>query len=219
LRRGADPRKDQSYFLSRLAQDQLAAAVLPLGGAAKPDVVRYVTDAGLPCRPQRESQDLCFVSEAGPGVWIDLRTLEPPRPGDFVDREGRRLGRHRGLHHYTVGQRKGLGLFGPAPLYVIRIEAATNRIVVGPHDAAMGRRLRATDLTWTRGAPPAREFQALTQIRHSHLAAPSTVTLGGDGTAEVVFEAPQFAIAPGQAAAFYEGDEVLGAGWIVDWEA
>jgi tRNA-uridine 2-sulfurtransferase len=214
LLRGVDATKDQSYFLACLTTDQLRAAVFPLGGRYKADILRCAATRGLVARPGRESQDLCFVTEGTHGAWLDLRRLVTPPPGEMVDSDGHVVGRHVGLHHYTIGQRRGLGIALGYPAYVIRIEAAANRVVVGPHEAALASRMYVRDMAWQAVMVSGRAFRCAVQIRYNHAAAPAAVAWMGATGMEVVFDAPQFAIAPGQLAAFYDGDRVLGAGWI-----
>jgi tRNA-specific 2-thiouridylase len=214
LCRGADPRKDQSYFLARLTADQLAAACFPLGAWTKDRATAYAASRGLAARRGRESQEICFVTQGTHGDWMDLRCLDTPPPGDIVDTAGRRVGMHEGIHHYTVGQRKGLGLALGRPVYVVAIEARANRVVVGSREEAMGVDMTVGDLAWSAGGPPGEVFETLAQIRHNHRAAPARVALRGDGTAAVRFRDAQFAITPGQLAVFYDADCVTGSGFI-----
>jgi len=213
LRRGADRDKDQSYFLARLSGRQLARARFPLGALSKAQVRDEAAARRLPARPSRESQELCFVTQGTHGDYIDLRRFDAGGPGDIVDTGGRPLGRHRGLHHYTVGQRKGLGLAMGEPLYVTAIDAAANRLVVGPRREAMADRCRVRDLMWDASAAPP-DGRVLCQIRYHHPPAPGVVTRAG-GTATVAFDTPQFAVTPGQLAVFYADDVVCGSGWMV----
>jgi tRNA-specific 2-thiouridylase len=214
LCRGVDRRKDQSYFLARLTPEQLARALFPLGNLTKPAVVAWAAARGLACHCAGESQDVCFVGDAGHGVWMDVRCLDAPPAGDVVDTAGRRLGRHRGIHHYTVGQRKGLGIAASSPRYVVRLDADRHQVVVGTYEEALSRRMMVDDLSWTAGVPPASPFDAQVQIRYRHTPAEAGVLLGPGSSAVVEFAQPQFAVAPGQSAVFYRGDQVLGAGWI-----
>lgn len=221
LLRGADAAKDQSYFLARLTQAQLARTLFPLGPWCKQDVARFVASRGLTSRKSRESQDLCFVGDGGHGAWIDNRLAEcgvaegrMPAGGDIVDMDGRIVGTHRGLHHYTVGQRKGLGIAAGAPVYVVRLDAAENAVVVGGRSDAMVHQFTVSETSWISGRTPSGKLHAGTQIRYNHEAAESDVVLLDDGLVRVSFAEPQFAVAPGQSAVFYRGREVLGAGWI-----
>jgi len=214
LCRGVDPEKDQSYFLALLTPPQLQRAVFPLGGMRKREVLAYATARRLPTRGARESQELCFVGDSGHGVWLDVRCLAAGGPGDVVDAAGRVLGRHAGIHHYTIGQRKGLGVATGAPAYVVAIDAARNRIVVGDRAAAMSAGMAVEQVAWAAGAAPEFPAPALTQIRYNHDAAPSVLTPAGPAEVRVQFAAPQFAVTPGQLAVFYRDAAVVGAGWI-----
>ncbi len=212
LFRAVDRMKDQSYFLSNLRSTQLASLVLPLGSVTKSDVKRWAEEIGLGAfARQRESQD--FLDGRDYSVLFDPSEA---RPGPIVDLTGRVLGEHRGLMYYTVGQRKGLGIGGAGePWYVVRIEPELNRLVVGRRSDATRRWLRATSANWVAWErPPSSKFRAACQIRQRHEPAPATVYVDGGDSFRVEFDEPQFAIAPGQVAVLYEGDEVLGAGII-----
>ncbi len=212
LRRGVDQGKDQSYFLARLNREQLARARFPLGGRHKREVSQLAADFELAARKSRESQELCFVTEGTHGDWIDLRSFETRGAGDIVDMEGNVLGRHKGIHHYTIGQRKGLGVATGYPVYVARIDADNNRIVLGPREAIMGSRAILRDVMWVAGEKPVSENLSC-QIRYNHRSAPCLVSTEGV-EAIVDFVEPQFAITPGQLTVFYEDDIVVGSGWI-----
>jgi len=216
LLRGRDAKKDQSYFLHRLSQRQLAHSLFPLESWEKRAVAQYAREHELPVSTssKAESQDLCFVSDAGHSRYIESRRPELKRKGPIVATDGSVLGEHQGIHRYTVGQRRGLGVAATAPLYVKEIDATANRIVVGSRDEVTKRTCRVRDMHWIAGSPPAREFACAVRVRYRHRAAPARVRLEGDGDAELEFDAPQFAITPGQAAVCYHGDEVLGGGWI-----
>jgi tRNA-specific 2-thiouridylase len=211
---GRDRSKDQSYFLAMLSRGQLARAVFPVGDLSKAEVVRIAAERGLAQAGRRESQDICFVPPGGPGDWIGVRSLDAPGAGDMEDCRGMKIGRHRGVHHYTVGQRKGLGVALGRPVYVVRLDAARNVVVVGDRSEAMARRMTVTGASWIAGAPPSAEFRASVRIRYSHPGAGCRAAVQGDGTVAVLFDEPQFAVAPGQLAVFNDGDEVLGGGWI-----
>lgn len=213
LKRGADARKDQSYFLARLGPETLRRALFPLGDMQKRAVSALAAEFALEARKSRESQELCFVTEGTHGEWIDLRHLQAPGEGDIVDTSGQVLGQHRGVHHYTIGQRKGLGLALGYPVYVIAIEAHRNRVVVGEREAAMGREVSLRDVWWVTGAPPA-SASLLCQVRYNHRPARGVVTALPECRGRVVFETPQFAITPGQLVVFYDDDVVVGSGWI-----
>jgi len=215
LRRGLDPARDQSYFLFALTQDQLARACFPVGGLTKPEVRALARARGLRVADKPDSHEICFVPDNDYAAFIERRTGGAvPREGAIRDEAGRVLGRHRGVHHYTVGQRKGLGLSTGTPLYVIALEPESQTVIVGERAALERDAMPVADVTWGGGAPPAGPFRADVQIRHGHRAAPALVTPIDDDRAEVRFDRPQSAVAPGQAAVFYDGDVVRGGGWI-----
>jgi tRNA-specific 2-thiouridylase len=213
LHRGRDSRKDQSYFLFGLTQAQLARAIFPLAGMTKDDVRRVARERGLPVADKHDSQEICFVPNDDYAAVVEQRAAGATRRGDIVDGEGRTLGRHEGVHRFTIGQRKGLGLSNPAPLYVVGLDAASARVTVGPRGALERAAFAASGVNWIAG-PPREPLRAEVQIRYRHPAAPARVTPIADGRVQVEFDAPQSAITPGQAAVFYDGDEVLGGGWI-----
>jgi tRNA-uridine 2-sulfurtransferase len=207
LRRAADAAKDQTYFLYRLGQAQLAASLFPLGGLIKARVREIAREAGLPVHDRRESQDFYggdLGDIVGPGAG----------PGDIVDREGHVLGRHRGVHHYTVGQRKGLGLAAPAPLYVIAIDAAANRLVVGPEGETLRRTATVGDCVWGPFEALAAPREVEVKVRSAARPAAATIVPLDGGRCRVDLAAPVAAVAPGQSAVFYDGDTVVGGGVI-----
>ena len=220
LLKGVDSSKDQSYFLFGLKQEQLARTRFPLGEYTKSEVRDEARELGLPIAGKRESQEICFAPNGDYAVFIDAyfreQGLEPPvTRGEIVDREGHVLGEHGGVHHFTVGQRRGLGIAAAAPLYVIATEPATQRVVVGPSGELFRERLVANDVNWISIGELAEPRRALVRIRHKHTAAPATLLPASTpARVEVVFEEPQRAVTPGQAAVFYDGDLVLGGGWI-----
>ncbi|HWR98566.1 MAG TPA: tRNA 2-thiouridine(34) synthase MnmA [Candidatus Methanoperedens sp.] len=214
LLRGVDRGKDQSYFLAGIARGALARVLLPLGGLRKAEVRRLARERGLVAAERPESQEICFVPGDDCGAFVAGRL--PPgtmRPGPVVDEAGRCLGEHRGLARYTVGQRRGLGFAAGRPLYVTRLEPATNALVVGPDAALWRRELVAEQVSWLVAAPPA-VFRAAVRIRSRHEAAPAAVEPAGGMAWRVRFDEPQRAITPGQLAVFYDGETVLGAGTI-----
>ena len=215
LKRGVDSGKDQSYFLFSLTQDQLARAVFPVGGRPKDDVRDYARRRGLPVADKPDSQEICFIPDHDYRAFVTTRVPDAARDGVFVDEDGRILGRHGGIHRFTVGQRKGLGLAAPtaAPMYVLALRPADQQVVVGPKASLEQTRLTASGVNWI-VPEPAGALRVAAQIRHRHQAAPATVRSLGDAHAEVVFDTPQLAISPGQAVVFYEGDSVVGGGWI-----
>lgn len=211
LLRGTDRGKDQSYFLFALSQDQLSHTLFPLGDLDKRDVRERASRIGLPVADRPESQDICFgdyktlvESFAGEGDF---------RRGAIVDRSGRVLGEHRGIHGVTVGQRRGLGIAAPAPLYVLEIDQNSNRVVVGNREELGCAGLVAGAVNWIE--PPAgEEFDAQVQIRYRSPALPCRVRAGAEAGCEVRFDKVCSAVTPGQAAVFYRGDRLLGGGWI-----
>jgi len=217
LRRGVDPSKDQSYFLFALTQTQLARAVFPVGDRPKDAVREYAHQRQLPVAAKPDSQEICFIPDHD---YAEFVTQHSPQAavsgGAIVDESGRKLGRHAGIHRFTVGQRKGLGLSNSptgVPMYVLSLKPESHDVVVGPKASLERTTLAASGVNWIEGAPAAPR-RACVQIRHRHQPAPATVRATGHGHAEVVFDAPQIAVTPGQAAVFYDGDVVLGGGWI-----
>jgi tRNA-specific 2-thiouridylase len=171
-------------------------------------------DFDLEARKSRESQDLCFVTEGTHGDWVDLRSFDTKGAGDIVDMDANIVGRHRGIHYYTIGQRKGLGIAMGYPVYVVEIDAAENRIVIGSREFSMGNEVTANSMIWNKaeGIKIGDRFEC--QVRYNHSAALCTIkTMNGDNIS-AVFDEPQFAITPGQLAVFYENDCVIGSGWI-----
>ena len=213
LLRAADPEKDQSYFLYALGQPALAEVLFPVGGLAKPAVRALAERAGLPNARKAESQEICFVTRGDAGDFVALRANGRVRPGEVVSTRGVVLGHHPGVHRFTVGQRRGLGLPGPEPRYVVRLEAEAGRVVVGSAAEASRDRFQVRASSWVSGEPPSRPVDVLVQVRHRHAGERGTVTAAGQG-AEVRLAAPVRGVAPGQAAVFYDGEEVLGGGVI-----
>ena len=220
LRRSADASKDQTYFLFGLKQEQLARAQFPLGAMTKPEVRELARELGLPVAEKPDSQEICFVPNGDYAGFIDAyfreRGVESERThGEILDTEGQVLGEHRGVHHFTVGQRRGLGIAAREPLYVIATEPATQRVIVGGSNDLLSARLTAREINWISIPPISAPLRASVKIRNKHLAAPATIYPAADtGRAEVHFDEPQRAITPGQGAVFYDGDLVLGGGWI-----
>ena len=216
LRRGADPAKDQAYFLFSLTQDQLARAWFPVGHLAKASVREYARARRLPVAEKPDSQEICFIPDHDYAAFVGTHVPPADRAGTVVDEEGRVLARHAGIHRFTVGQRKGLGLPSSptgAPMFVLAVRPADRQVVVGPRASLERRSLAASGVNWV-VAEPAGPLRVTAQIRHRHQPAPATVWSTGPGRAEVLFEAPQIAITPGQAVVFYDGDVVVGGGWI-----
>lgn len=215
LLRGADAAKDQSYFLFSLTQAQLARAIFPVGEMDKPSVRSHAEARQLPVAHKADSQEICFVPDRDQAAFVGRAAGQRmPTPGRIVDLTGQALGTHPGIHHFTVGQRKGLRLAVGVPLYVVAIDADSRDVVVGPRAALEQRQCTVGEVNWVSGRTPEAPLRVDVQIRHRHAAAPASVLpLGGDAAA-VEFDEPQYAITPGQAAVFYDGDEVIGGGWI-----
>ncbi|MGQ9780446.1 MAG: tRNA 2-thiouridine(34) synthase MnmA [Bacillota bacterium] len=217
LRRGRDARKDQSYALYGLRQEQLAASLFPLGEWRKEEVRELARRLGLPVAEKAESQEICFVREGHYAEFIAAYTGTAPTPGPIVDRAGRVLGRHKGLIRYTVGQRRGLGLVAPRPLYVLELRPETNELVVGTEEELYSSTLFAEEVNWIGLAPPLPPSLSVeAKIRYTAAPAAAVVEPQGEDRVFVRFEEPQRAITPGQAVVFYRGDEVLGGGTIVE---
>ena len=213
LCRGVDDAKDQSYFLARLDQAQLAAALLPLGDLTKGETRRIAARKELVPSSALESQDVCFITK---GSYSDFIWRQPgfkSSPGPIEDLHGRTLGRHSGLHRFTVGQRRGINCPAAHPYYVIRLEPQRNCVVVGRRRDLVATSCSVTDINWI-GARPVRPFAALVQVRYRHKAVSALITPLEDNTAGVEFDSPESALTPGQGAVFYLEDEVLGGGWI-----
>jgi tRNA-uridine 2-sulfurtransferase len=216
LKRGVDPAKDQSYFLFSLTQDQLAHAMFPIGGRAKEAVREHARARRLPVAEKPDSQEICFIPDGDYAEFVARRAPATAHGGAIVDEQGHVLGGHGGVHRFTVGQRKGLGLSrsaSGAPMYVLALRAADQQVVVGPKAALERVTLTASSVNWI-GDAPAAATRAAVQIRHRHQAAPASIRAIGGARAEVTFDAPQIAVTPGQAAVFYDGDIVIGGGWI-----
>ena len=214
LKRGADPERDQSYFLFSLTQAQLEHARFPIGDLRKEAVRAYAHERRLPVADKPDSREICFVADGDYATFVEGRNPSVRTDGVIRNSEGHVLGRHHGIHRFTVGQRKGLGLSSALPLYVLEIQPDTGSVVVGPRDALERTSLNATDVNWIAGAPPARPVRVTARIRHRHREAAAVVTSLPDAGAVVEFDRPQAAVAPGQAVVFYDGDTVLGGGWI-----
>jgi tRNA-specific 2-thiouridylase len=212
LLKGVDAGKDQSYFLFTLTQPQLARARFPVGALDKPAVREEARRLGLSVAEKQDSQEICFVASGEHADFVARRAGSMPG-GVIRDQEGRALGRHGGVHRFTIGQRKGLGVSSSIPLYVVDIDAASADVTVGPRDALERSALEASGVNWIAGdiPPPVR---ASVRIRYRHQEAGATITPLDGGRARVDFDRPQSAVTPGQAVVFYQGDEVLGGGWI-----
>ena len=215
LKRGVDPAKDQSYFLFSLTQDQLSRAVFPVGDRPKDAVREYARRRRLPVADKPDSQEICFIPDDDYASFVAERVPHAAREGAIVDERGRVLGGHGGIHRFTVGQRRGLGIASPggAPLYVLALHPADATVVVGPKQALERTSLTASDVNWI-CEEPVGPLRVSAQIRHRHKPAEAAVRSLDGCRAEVVFDEPQIAITPGQAVVFYEGETVVGGGWI-----
>lgn len=220
LLRAVDQTKDQTYFLFGLTQAQLARTLFPLGDLTKPEVRELARSMNLAVAAKGDSQEICFVPNGDYGAFMaaylrESGVAERQTQGEIVTTDGRALGTHAGVHHFTVGQRRGLGVATGEPLYVISTDAASQRVVVGGNDELLCRRLVARDVNWISIAGPVPGLRAQVKIRNKHAAAPAAIHPTGDAArVEVVFDDAQRAVTPGQGAVFYDGDLVLGGGWI-----
>jgi tRNA-specific 2-thiouridylase len=221
LLRARDAAKDQSYFLFGLTQEQLARTIFPLGEMSKADVREAARTARLPVAEKPESQEICFVPAGGYARFIEAyrqeqgSTLPAGSGGEIATADGKVVGRHQGLHHYTIGQRRGLGIASGRPQYVLEIDSLRNRLVIG-EDAALARDCcEVRDVNWIAWEKLEKPVEAEVKIRYRHPSARARIEPNAAGGAGVHFETPQRAITPGQAAVFYRGEEVLGGGWIV----
>jgi tRNA-uridine 2-sulfurtransferase len=214
LKRGRDLHKDQSYFLFSLRQDQLARAMFPLGDKTKTDTRAVARQCQLKTADKDESMEICFVPDNNYGRFLRQAGLVEPRRGEIVDLQGRVLGYHEGIAFYTIGQRRGLGISSPYPLYVVELDPAKNRVVVGDGTTLDRDEFVADRCNWIPFDNPPGPFEATVKIRYNHPGAPATVTALADGKARVHLHQPQRAVTPGQAAVIYQDDLVLGGGWI-----
>lgn len=215
LLRGADPDKDQSYFLFGLTQEQLAAAVFPVGHLHKSEVRRIAAGLHLATADKPESQEICFVPDDNYAGFVEKNQKSPAVGGAIVDRTGTQIGQHAGVHKFTVGQRKGLGVGSPIPLYVLDLNATTRAVTVGPADALLSSLAHVRDVNWLSIEAPSTPIRATAKIRYR--AKDAAVAISPDPVGRGVtlhFDEPQRAITPGQAAVFYDGDVCLGGGWI-----
>src|SRR5712692_4279654 len=220
LLRGRDPQKDQSYFLWELTQDQLSRSLFPLGEMSKPDARAAARRNDLAVAEKAESQEICFVPDGDYAGFID-RYLESeneadraPSAGEIVSTSGAVIGTHAGIHHYTIGQRRGIGIADAQPLYVTRIDSNRNRIIVGKEEELLSDEFMAAGVNWIGFDDPNEPIQAEVRVRYRHTAAPAIITPLADSRAHIKLVEPQRAITTGQATVFYRGDEVVGGGWI-----
>jgi len=219
LHRAADPARDQSYFLFATTPAQLDFLRFPLGGLPKDETRALARRYDLPVAAKPDSQDICFVPQGRYAQVVEKLRPGAADPGEIVDMDDRVLGRHDGIIHYTVGQRRGIGVGGRkgggGALYVVRLDPVSRRVVVGPKSALATRSLGVGELNWIAGEPiPQAGLSCLAKIRSTTAPAKVTVTSAGEGCAHVEFEEPEYGVSPGQACVFYDGERVLGGGWI-----
>jgi len=222
LLRGQNQQKDQSYFLWELTQAQLSRALFPLGEMSKPEARDAARQHGLSgVAEKKESQEICFVPDGNYAGFID-RYLEAenaterlPGAGEIVNTAGEVIGSHEGIHRYTVGQRRGIGIADERPLYVISMDAANNRVTAGSSEELLSNEFTVAQANWIAYDDPQEPLHAEVRVRYRHTAAAATITPLPNQRARIVFDEPQRAITPGQASVFYRGDEVVGGGWIV----
>lgn len=220
MHKSVDASKDQTYFLWGLTQPQLARTMFPLGAMRKPQVRELAKELALPVAEKSDSQEICFVPNGDYAAFIDAwfreQGIEPAQTtGEIVDSSGRVLGDHQGTHHFTIGQRRGLRVAAGEPLYVIATDPSTQRVIVGRDQQLKRSSLTANHVNWVSINPPPGPLRAQVKIRNKHAAAPATLLPSGDASRiELVFDEPQRAVTPGQAAVFYDGDLLLGGGWI-----
>ena len=219
LLRGVDQGKDQSYFLARLTQRQLSQAMFPLGSYRKDQVRDMARAQGFTFFAERESQELCFIRQPSYKEFLCNLAGFVPKPGAIVNTRGDLLGTHKGLHAYTVGQRRGLGIPGPEAYYVVCLDNEQNRLIVGIESDLARRGCVVEDINWIKARVPDKPMSVHTRIRYRHRQAASVITPLDSHRAKVVFSKPQCAITPGQAAVFYQGERVLGGGWIATGRA
>ncbi len=211
---GSDPKKDQSYFLSRLNQQQLARVIFPLGLQSKEETYRFVKDNGFNNFHGQESQDVCFLENSRIGDFLENRLAGTENTGPIVSTSGKVLGMHKGLFRYTIGQRKGLGISSETPLYVVGLDAAGNRVIVGKNEELFKKQIRVQNLHWLAEHEPDLTVEYTVRIRYSHRGAKAMVVVRPQGCGEISFHEPQRAVTPGQFAVIYHDTELLGSGII-----
>ncbi|MBQ7680666.1 MAG: tRNA 2-thiouridine(34) synthase MnmA [Oscillibacter sp.] len=214
VRKGLEAARDQSYVLASLTQAQLSRTLFPLGRLTKAETRKIAEEQGFANARKRDSQDICFIPDGDYAGFLERRTGKTYPPGEILDRAGHVLGVHRGAIRYTLGQRKGLGVSAPEPLYVCGKSMSDNTVTLGPNEALFRRELVSDGWTWGGIAPPETPFRALAKVRYRHTEAPADVEPLPDGTVKIRFDAPQRAITTGQAVVLYSGETVLGGGTI-----
>jgi tRNA-specific 2-thiouridylase len=214
LKKGADPRKDQSYFLCKLTQEQLKHTMFPIGNLTKDRVRESASELDIPVAPRPESREICFIPDDDYPRFLKDYIPRTAEPGPILDARGNVLGRHQGIMFYTIGQRRGLGIAAEEPLYVTAIKPERNAVVVGTREQTYGSELIATDLNWIAIASPEHPIKVRARVRYRHPEAEATVTPLDEASVYVKFTEPQMAITAGQAIVFYDGDTVIGGGTI-----
>lgn len=215
LKKALDESKDQSYVLYSLSQEQLEHTLFPLGGLTKEQARKIAEENDFINADKHDSQDICFVPDGDYASFIERHTGKSYPCGDFIDKQGKILGEHKGIIRYTIGQRKGLGLALPAPMYVCEKDIENNKVVLCSNDELFSSELYATDLNWIAFDTPPESFKANARIRYNQKEQPATVIVIDDNKIKIVFDAPQRAISKGQAVVLYDGDTVIGGGTII----
>lgn len=215
LKKALDESKDQSYVLYSLSQEQLEHTLFPLGGLTKEQARKIAEENDFTNADKHDSQDICFVPDGDYASFIERHTGKSYPCGDFIDKQGKILGEHKGIIRYTIGQRKGLGLALPAPMYVCEKDIENNKVVLCSNDELFSSELYATDLNWIAFDTPPESFKANARIRYNQKEQPATVIVIDDNKIKIVFDAPQRAISKGQAVVLYDGDTVIGGGTII----
>ncbi|NLK08045.1 MAG: tRNA 2-thiouridine(34) synthase MnmA [Firmicutes bacterium] len=215
LKQGRDQTKDQTYALYNMTQKQLAHTLFPLGEFEKDEIREKAHQLGLPVADKPDSQEICFVPNDDYRTFLQEQAPESHRPGDIVDMEGNRLGRHEGVAFYTIGQRRGLGISAPEPLYVVGLDVEKNQVIVGSQTAVFAQGLRAVDINWISIPELKEEMQVQAKIRYNTKPAPALLRTVEQGVL-TIFEVPQRAVTPGQSVVWYKGDAVVGGGIIVE---
>jgi len=215
LLQGQDPKKDQSYFLHRLNQQQLSRILFPLGEHTKENVYKIAVELGISGVHGAESQDVCFLKDTDVGSFLAQSPSAANTAGPIITLDYKKIGRHDGIHHFTVGQRKGLGIPDATPYYVVALDPAKNAVVVGKKEDLYQHELSVVDVNWTAGQEPDLPSEFFTKIRYRHPGAPAQVMVSENNAYTVHFQEPQMAITPGQFAVFYYDDEVIGGGVIL----
>ncbi len=215
LLKGVDSTKDQSYFLSRLTQTQLSRVLFPLGSMHKKDIYEFVKENGFNDFEGVESQDVCFLKNGKVGAYLDDHKNTGSTGGDIVNLQDEVVGRHNGLHHYTIGQRKGLGISAPKPYYVVALHSNNNNVIVGSNDDLFKNTITVKDMHWLSGNMPDLNTEFNVRIRYTHKGSTAKVQENGDDTFTLHFSDPQRAVTPGQFAVMYRDDEVIGSGVII----